>query len=391
MAARAYCAGWDLTAPGDPNRSWSVTLSTAGSYDDNFNATEKNRQQALRLLSDLKFRANVPLDRLFMGAQYDYTVDYPRDLKLGGYDESHNLNLSANYTFNPRLTLGLNEIFINSLEPQLVQGPANAPISIVHNGTYIYDTVSGTLNYLLTPRWSLSAGGSWDIWRYEDQAAAIANDREDYSASLSALYAVDTRTTVGVNYQYSEVTYVDPGLDNGLNAYANTAYLSLVRRFNPRLSGTLNGGYTVRRSENGSTATSPSAFGSLVYNYGLDNTISLTLAQSLSDATTSVNRQFSSQENTTSAIQINHRFTVRLRAQAVATYTYSSFNQPLSPTKTVKPNDQAITAHLGLNYAFRDWLSATLDYYRYDLTSSDSTLVPPYTRDQVNFGITLTY
>ena len=391
MAARVCCAGWEFTAPGDPNRSWNVSATTVAAYDDNFNGTTVNRQSAVRDTSDVRFRANVALERLFVGGQYDYAISYPQDVNLGGYNQTQNLNISGNYAVSPRLTLGFSEVYINAIEPELVQGPANAPITIVHSGAYVYDAISGTLNCLLTPRWSMSVNGSWDIINYSDQTTAHQNDHEDYTGTLSALYLLDPRTTVGVNYQYAADYYTHPGPNNGLNGYSNTGYLSVVRRFNPRLSLSLNGGYTIRDSEDGTESTGPSAYASVVYNYGPADTISLTVAESLNQATTGVSQQFSAQENTTAALQVNHRLTVRLRALADVSYTYSTFTQPLFGVVTLKPHDQAITAHVGLNYTFTEWLSAVLDYTHYDLTSSEAFLIQPYTRNMASIGITLTY
>ena len=391
LATRASFAGWDLTPPADPNRNWNASVRTGAAYDDNFNGSEKNRQSGFRLNSDINLRASVPLERFLMGVQYDYGIDYPRDIKLGGVDETHNVNALANYAVNPRLSLSLSETFVNSLQPQLVLGPANAPVTIVQAGTYFYDNVGGGLNYALTRRWVLSVNGNWDIWRYQLSSIASNNDHEDYSTTVSALYALDPRTTVGLNYQYSQNVYVNPGPHNGLNGSSDTAYLSVVRRFNPQLSLSISGGYTIRKSEDGTVSTSPSAYGSLIYNYGPASTLSLTLAEALSSASLGVTRQFSAQENTSFALQANHRLTVRLRAVADLTYVYSSFTAPLLPTLTVKPNDQALTGHLGFNYAFRDWVSAVLDYYHTQLVSSDARLIQPYERNQVSLGMTLTY
>jgi hypothetical protein len=240
---------------------------------------------------------------------------------------------------------------------------------------------------------------------------ASNNNHQDYSATLSALYLLDTRTTIGLNYQYVQNVFVNAGINNGLDGVSQTVYLSLVRRFNPRLSLSLNGGYTVRDSQDGTQSTSPSALGSLVYNYGPVSTITLTLAQSLNEATVGVTRQFSAQQNTSLDLQVSHRLSARLRAIGDITYVYSSFVSPLggtTPTRipvggfgnptftgpqgvTVTPNDQALTAHLGLSYVFRDWVSAVLDYYYTQSVSSDAALIVPYTRNQISTGISLVY
>ena len=412
LTPRLSFAQWDFTHAGDPNRNWGVVATESVGYDDNFNATEKNPESGVRLNSDVKLRASVPLERFFVGMQYDYGVTYPRDINLGGVQESHNLSMSANYTVSPRLALNVSENFVDSLQPELVRGAANAPISVVQAGTYIYDSVGGGVIYSLGRQWNVSLNGTWDIWRYQTAAVAIDNDREDYSATLSALYLLDPRTTVGLNYQYGQNVFVNGGTNNGLDAVSHTLYLSVVRRFNPHLSLSLNGGYTIRESQDGTQSTSPSAYGSLVYNYGPVSTISIFLAQSLNEATVGITRQFSGQQNTSLDLQISHRLTVRLRAIGEITYVYSSFVSPLgagttggpvavggfgNPTLlglaggTIKPNDQSLTAHLGLSYAFRDWASAVLDYNYSELVSSDALLIGAYTRNQISTGISLTY
>jgi hypothetical protein len=411
LSTRVSFAQWDFTHAGDPARNWGVVATESVGYDDNFNATEKNRESGVRYNSDLKLRANIPLERFFAGIQYDYGVTYPRDVKLGGINQTHNVNIAANYTVSPRLSLNANETFINSLQPELVSGPSGAAQSIIQAGTYIYDSVGGGLTYSLAPRWSLSVNGSWDIWDYQESLIASNENHQDYSSTLSALYLFDTRTTIGINYQYVQDVFVNPGINDGLDATSHTLYLSVVRRFNPRLSLTLNGGYTVRESEDGSQSTAPSAFGSLVYNYGPVSTITLTIAQALSEATVGVTREFSAQENTSLDLQVSHRITARLRALGDITYVYSSYVSPLgntgvtrvpiggflNPTFTgaegivVSPSAQALTAHLNLNYAFRDWISAVIDYYYTQSISSDTGLIPSYTRNQISTGISLSY
>jgi len=294
-----------------------------------------------------------------------------------------------------------------------VRGPGNAPISVVQAGTYIYDSVGFGLNYSLAPRWNVAFSSSWDIWDYQSSAIASNDNHQDYSATLSALYLLDTRTTVGLNYQYGQNVYVNAGTNNGLDAVSHTLYLSVVRRFNPRLSLSLNGGYTIRTSQDGTQSTSPSAYAQFVYNYGPVDTITLTLAQSLSQASVGITRQFSATQNTSLDLQLNHRLTARLRTVGEISYVYSSFTQPLggstttgpvavggfgSPTFigpfggiTVTPNDQSLMCHLGLSYSFRDWASAVMDYYYTELVSSDASLIQPYTRNQISAGISLAY
>jgi len=391
-------AAWNLTAPGDPARNWGVSETTAVEYDDNWTAAQRNPESGFRLSSDVKFRASVPLERIIMGINYDYGILYPPVSNLNGVDQNHNLSVSGTYSVNPRLLLSLNENFISSLEPGLVQGPNGAPISLSSGGNYIYDAVSGGMSYELAPRWTLSLSGSWDITRYQVSTVASNNNHEDYAATASALYALDTRTVVGLNYQYTQDIYVNPGLHNGLNGHGNTFYLSAVRRFNPQLSLTLNGGYTIRNSDDGSQDTSPSGSAALTYNYGPSSTLALTIAQSLTEATLGATGSFSAQENSSVALHADHQITVRLHALADASYVYSTFVAPLGSTSgtnttstTVKPHEQSATGHIGLSYAFRPWLLAVVDYTYTQVISSDTQVIAPYSRNLASMGITLAY
>ncbi|HUK83243.1 MAG TPA: outer membrane beta-barrel protein [Verrucomicrobiae bacterium] len=382
-------AAWELTPPGDVNRFWSTSLTLRGIYDTNWQSAESNPQSGFRFGSDLLLRANIPLERMFLGLRYDYGVLYPRDPNAGGADQTHDFSAFLNYSFTPRLLLSLNNHFIYSLQPQLVQTQAGVPVTIVQAGTYYYDTIGGTTTYALTPRWTLALNGSWDIWRYEEKSEAQFNDREDYQTTLSAYFAFDPRTTGGLNFQYVRNEYTNPGTNSALNARSYTEYLSVVRRFNPQLSLQLNGGFTYRESDSGDVTTGPSAFLSLAYDYGRNSTVSATFGSSLSSAGVNVTRQYASSQNTSFALQVNHQVTTRLRFIADGSYVYSNFKQPVAPTFTVSGNEQSIVGHVGLNYALREWLSAVADYTYTELISDVPGL--PYNRNQISVGVTLTY
>lgn len=394
MATSACLAGWDLTPPADQNRNWGIHLTQGGSYDDNFNATENNRQSGLRYNSDVVFRANVPLERMFMGLTYDYGLTYPQDVKLGGFNESHNLVFGANYSVSPRLSINLNGNFVRSLIPELVQTQGGNPITIIQAGDYTYAIAGGSVNYSLAPRWNLQISGSWDTWKYDLPQMATNSDHEDYQSTLSVLYALDERTTVGLNYQYSVTIYSNPGTNNAANSQSHTGYFSLVRRFNPRLSLQINSGYTIRESEDGSVNTAPSEFGSLVYNYGPLNTVSFTAGYSLSQVTVGFTRQFSASQNTSFSLQLTHRLTTRLNLLVDASYVYSSFVSPIpgppgAPAVSASATEQQLLAHLGLSYSFREWLALNVNYQYTQLTTDLPGL--KYDRNQIGLGFTLTY
>ena len=394
--ATSVCHGtWEFTTPGDPNRNWNITFASGVQYDDNWNSTEFNRERGLRYASDLILRVREVGQRSLLNGQYDYGLTYPNYNHLGGVNQSHNLNVSETYAFSPRLLVSLSDNFVDSIQPQLVQTIDKVPVTLVQAGTYVYDVVGATASYSLTPRWTVSCLGNWDIWRYQEAAVATGNDHEDYSATLSLLYSLDPRTVVGLNYQYAADTYSHPGLDNSLNGEADAGYLSVTHQFNPKLSAALNGGYTLRTSGNGNTSASPTGYGSLIYNYGPMDSIALVVAESLSTASVGGTGGFSAQQNTSFSLQANHRLTARLHAIVEGSYVNSTFTLPITGETlvpvTLKPSEQTIVGHCGIGYDFRVWLSATLDYYYYQLTSSNAILAQPYSRDVVGVRMVLTY
>jgi hypothetical protein len=396
MAPTMCRAAWEMTLPGEPNRNWGVGVSSGVQYDDNFNSSETHRISGFRYTSDLTLGAKIPGVRSLFSGAYDYGVVYPANIpKVGGVNQSHALNISENYSLNPRLSLSLNDSFVNSIQPQLVQGVSGAPATVIQSGTYLYNLVGASVSYSLTPRWTTSLSGNWDIWSYQEPIYATNYNHEDYSMTLSALYAVDPRTILGVNYQYTVDTFTNPGFRNGLDAYSNTGYISMTHHFNPKLALVLNGGYTVRNSADGTTSTAPSGYGSLIYNYGPLDTISFVMVQSLSSASLAYTRSFSAQQTTSLDLQVNHRFTVRLHTALEASYSYNSFtaqllNQQLQ-LQNAKPSYESITAHWALVYDFRVWLSAGLDYFYTRLLSADVNLVQPFSHDQVGVRLTLRY
>jgi len=394
LAVPVCHAGWDFTAPADPSRNWSASIAGYAEYDDNFNSTENNRQSGYRLGSDLTLRVKAIGERSLVSGQYDYTTAYPNYFHMGGLAENHMLSASVNYSVTPRLLLSLNESFTESTEPSVVQTVNKVPVTLAAAGSYLYDAVSGSAVYSLTRRWNLSFAGGWDIWRYEETAYATNSDHQDYSMTLSALYSLNPVTVIGVNYQYAATAYTNPGPDGSLNGYSNTGYLSLTRQFDPKLSVAVNGGYTLHESGNGSTSTSPSAYGAVAYNYAQMSSISLIVAEYLSTASVGITRSFSTQQGTSFSLQANHQFTPRFHTMFNGSYVYSTFKSPVvgaNEVLTLSPTDQSIQLHWNIGYDFRPWASVGFDYTYTRLLSSNTLLIQPYSRDVAGIRLTFNY
>jgi len=245
---------------------------------------------------------------------------------------NHNVNVVANYTVNPRLALSVNENFVNSLQPELVRSSANAPLRLCRRAR-TFTTPWGVGSSTRCRRdgvYRSTALGTFGSTKFVYRSN---NNHQDYSATLSALY-LWTRAPRRAELPVRSNIYVNAGTNNALDAVSHTLVSIPRAEVQPTPVLVPQGGYYGPRLAGRTQSTSPSAYGSLVYVYGPTSTITLTLAQSLSEATIGVNRQFRRPAKHSFVLQISHRLTARLRAIGDITYVYSSFTQPLGAGAT---------------------------------------------------------
>jgi hypothetical protein len=148
-------------------------------------------------------RAKIPWERSLLNGQYDYGIFTRQYQAIGRSEpESH---------AEPLRELQRQPPVVAELERELCQfGPTTtrtdgrpecpSPLS----GGYVpLRPGRGQCELLVdTPLDRFRVG---ELGHLEVSATAYAtnNDHEDYSVTLSALYSMDTRTVVGVNYQYA--------------------------------------------------------------------------------------------------------------------------------------------------------------------------------------------
>jgi hypothetical protein len=379
-------AAYEVYQLPDPSRRWSVNVSLREGYDDNVNTSSANKQGATTTAIEPQLLVNIPLETTSFGLRYTYGATY-YSTHGSTIDQSHRAELAFSHTFTSRLALSMSDNVVRGLQPELVQLTTGVPVITRIRGDYLYNDLNGTLSYALLQRWTLSVGGTWQLWRYDDLAISIANDLDQYEATLAAFYAISPRTSVGVNYQYGMVNYVNQGTAGSRNSKSNTGFLSLVRRFNPKLSLQVNGGYELRDFDDGTSESAPSVNASLSFNYAPRSAVTAGFSYQLS--TTEV-ATYRATEAASLFGQINHAFTPKFNALANVAYSLFTFRSP-TPGSLLPPGLQETGFQTGLTltYEFQRWLSADL---RYTYTQATSDLAGrSFDRNQVSMGLRFTY
>lgn len=381
---------WELTAPANPSKSWSVNVATGIGFDDNVNTTTSNKQSSLTGNIEPQLLVSFPMERTSLGLRYTYDANYYLDRVGSQIVESHVADATLSWRITPRLNVSASDSVRRGLDPGLVEQQGGVPIIVQQRGDYLYDSLSGRLSYDLTRRWTASINGGWDLWSYDVPAVASNNNLNSYNMLLSAVYSVDPRTYVGGNYQYSTVQYDNPGPDNARNSEGHAGYISFVRQFNPQLSGQLNAGMELRTFGSGTNSTqqtSPSFSGTLSYNFGPEDSLLGTVSYNLS--TTEVGA-FRSTDTASARLLLNHRLTTKLHVAVSGAYVRSDFQNP-TPGSFLPAGliEDALEVNLNIAYSFQRWIEGNIGY-TYDTVSSQIAS-RSFDRNRVGIGLRLSY
>ncbi len=392
LTSLAVRSGWSAYEPArlqDPSKRWAVTVSLRSEYDDNIFTTSSNRESSVKGIIEPQVLINIPSEQTFLGLRYGYGAAYFADRPGDQVDESHVVDFLFSHTFNPRLTLDARDTFRRGIEPELVEVQGNVPIITRRRGDYFYNMLNGTVSSDLGRRWTVSLGGDWAYWRYDDSETVAVNDRDIYQASLGTAYALDRRTSVGVNYRFTRVDYVQPGTNDTRNSDSHSVFLSWVRRFTPQFSLQVNAGQETREFGDGTQQSAPTAEATATYNYGPESAVSAGFRYSI--ATTEVG-QFRSVDEAGLYARVGHRITPKFRVGLDAVYVRDTFENPTPGAGLAGGLEEDVLRFaFSMSYAFTKWLYGDFSY-TYDRVDSDiPTAERTFDRNRVSLGLRLTY
>ena len=210
---------------------FSVASITMDYVNDNFRPEGSNVTSSINLAV---FRTTVGFDRFF-GKQHLVLQIDPQvailDGQLGGNAGLNNhFNLGFVFQITPKLTFtlknGFDQVQSRQLFPMDVLGVDAQGGNLLANdflqtaGSYWRDSVSGVINYTITPRLLLTVAPSYSYAQTTDNQVNYIANGHTIANSVAVTYALTPRQNIGV-LQSTELLRAS-GVANAANTYFNT-------------------------------------------------------------------------------------------------------------------------------------------------------------------------
>jgi hypothetical protein len=383
--------------PQQMNKWWSVSASLRGFYDDNvYQLPHKTSSPGLEF--EPSFAVNVPLERTLISAKYIFRLNYYADRPNENIDQNHEFDFRLNHRFTERYTLNLEDSFVYSNEPEVVDRGQIVTTFNRTDSTGVRNRVPIDFQARLTRLVGVAVG-------YEN---AFYDYQQDGTGSLSSLldrmehyFHIDgewyfTETTVGfVGYQFGIMDFTSeddtgfgvPGSDRSwLSHYI---YVGGSHKFSERLSGVAKVGveYT-DYTELGDNDLSPYIDLNATYVYLPGSSIKAGVKVKHAptdlvgtDATDPTRNQLAS----AFFVNLTHRITPKITGQWYGQYQYSVFNGGDFDGET----EGFLNTGILVTYQINNNLSANAAY-SFDWLTSDIA-DRDFNRNRVWAGLTVTY
>ena len=407
-------------ANGVDSKTWSVSASLRGFYDDNYNTAPSGPQKhgSWGFEVSPQVSASVPLRQTDLGIRYVYGLYYYQQRDQEGVnpiDQSHDVDLWVDHAFTESWHARVDDSLIVSQEPQLSQGN--------NSGTYQrtkQDSINNTGSVTLTTDWtqelSTELGYQNGLYLYGNDAASLGGpsngatlsallDRQEHNAHFNLDWIVSPHTTYFVGYRFGWLDYSGNG---NINTLANPVYsktrdnrnhtgyvgADVDLLANLRFEG--QAGIQYFDYYNSATTTSssesevdPYADVSLTYTYlpGSYLQLGFTEKQIATDvAGVNGNGQVTQGEQASTIYgSINQKITSKLTGSLIGSYQYGTFSKGQSNGEV----DNFYGLGVNLTYAFNRHFSAEVGYNYDDLNSNIADR--GYSRNRVYLGVTAAY
>lgn len=229
------------------------SLSVTEEFNDNvlLNNDNKRYDFITGFTPGVEIAVERPTYRLAAG--YNFTAEvYARDSRRNHAFDRQNFALDGLYRATPRLTFTLTDTFSFNTDTNLI---AAEEVATSRDDAW-GNTVAPGVTFLLTPRTTLRALGSYTIQRFEREDL---RESDVYRAEGSVEHAFTPRLGGTLGYQFG---YFD--IDAEGSATSHTPRLGLVYRVTERLTGSLSGGPSVVVTDDETTVV-PAATAGLRY------------------------------------------------------------------------------------------------------------------------------
>jgi hypothetical protein len=221
------------------------TLTVTGEYDDNIFLDNSRRESDFILAVTPGVRLILESATYRWSAGYSFTAEkYVDNSELDDAFQQQHFFLDGLHRINPRLTLTLTDVFVESNNTSVVSPEGIA----IGRRTSRSNSFAPGLTWQFAPRTSLTAGFSYVLQRFADLEAI---DSDTYRLGADVNHDFTPRLTGSVGY---DARYID--VEGQLGTTTHTPRLGVSYRFTPTLTGAVTAGPTVRVTED-DTGVSP--------------------------------------------------------------------------------------------------------------------------------------
>ena len=417
----------DATGP----KYWSVGATLRGFYDDNYDTTSVNQRSSFGVEVLPTVSAHVPLQQTDFGIRYTYGFYYYADrenLDQKAYDQTHQVDLWLDHSFNERWRSQITDTFVDGQEPELLTPNPVTGLATPYrvNGDNISNHGGIGLDTDWTRLFATSLTYENAYYNYSNSGANVINDtvmtgglagpslagildRIEQDVALDLKWHIQPETTVFIGYQFSWVNFdgnepiavvTVPSMVNPLiytsqdrNYMTHYGYIGLEQDFTPNLSATIRVGASYNDVYNDPLATetywNPYVDLALSYTYLPGSYVQLGFTHDVGPtdqvAPNGEGQITLDAENSVIYIDVNHHITRRLIGTVIGRVQYTSYNGGLASS------EDTTDYSLGINLSYEINPHVSVDVgYNYDDVVSDITSYG-YTRNRVYLGLTAVY
>ncbi len=344
----------------DPGSPMSLSVRAAAEYDDNRDAVESNREDTFNYILEPRAAFTYDFAATYLDFYYMPQLLWSSNARDDQNDTEvyHELGINARHELTPTVALRANNRFSRTDDPRATEGG----ITVRERATFYMIALNVGMDAELMPLTLLSVDGRSEIKRY-DKSIWKNYEEDRHGASLRLRREMGMMMNVVTTLRYTQSKFYGD-FDRGAEyLYAG---LGLEKTFSPNLAGYLHLGWNrADHNELAGSKNEPAGSARLIVSPSPDTSLSLAAQYELSDSDALT---YSTQERTSFAVTLDHRFTPQLSSALRVEHTLGKYKGQTSINPAARDGDDDMTAvhvrgvyhilrnlDLEVGYLFEDW------------------------------------
>jgi hypothetical protein len=405
------CAASSGFSSMDAGKSWGVSATLRGFYDDNYLCRASDEQESFGFDISPAIRYQLPLEQTYLGLGYIYSGRYYEDRSSDNpWDQSHQFDMVLKHAFNERYSLDFDDSFVIGQEPEVL-APSSGPYTEFYRteGDNLRNQGRLLFSAQLTRVLGLQIGYNNVLWDYEQDGPGSRSavlDRMEQMGLINLRWQALPETTAILGYNFGLVQYTGDEpigimyqpfpvyvMSDDRDLQSHYIYGGLNQNLLRNMSASIKLGATYMDYDNDDLNDDtwiPYVDVSASYTYATGSYVQLGYVNSFNSTDVVAPDSASgtitgAQETSTIYALWTHQISPKLAGTLHAHYQDSSFQGGLNDSS----NDQFLMLGVNLTYMINRHVSCELGY---NLSNLDSDIDNRgYDRNRVYIGVTASY